>query len=108
MSAAMVYVTCGDKSEAERVGQALVEARLAACVNILDGMQSMFRWQGRTETDQETVLLAKTRTALVDRLTDKVRSVHSYDCPCVIALPIIDGNPEFLQWIREETQEPGS
>jgi periplasmic divalent cation tolerance protein len=104
----MVYVTCGDKSEAERVGQALVEARLAACVNIIDGMQSMFRWQGRTETDQETVLLAKTRTALVDRLTDKVRSVHSYECPCVVALPIIDGNPEFLQWIREETQEPGS
>lgn len=105
MSAALVYITCADKAEAERVGQALVETKLAACVNILDGMQSMFWWQGRAETDQETVLLAKTRTALVSRVTEKVRSVHSYDCPCVVALPIIDGNAEFLQWIHEETRE---
>lgn len=106
MSAALVYITCADKSEAERVGQALVEAHLAACVNIIDGMQSMFWWQGKAEKDQETVLLAKTRTALVGALTEKVRSVHSYDCPCVVALPIIDGNPEFLQWIHDETRNP--
>jgi len=108
MSASLIYITCSDKSEAERIGQVLVESKLAACVNILDGMQSMFWWQGRAEKDQETVLLAKTRTALVSRLTDKVRSVHSYDCPCVVALPIIDGNPEFLQWIHEETADPES
>ena len=108
MSAAMIYITCSDKSEAERIGQVLVESKLAACVNIVDGMQSMFWWQGQAEKDQETVLLAKTRTALVSRLTDKVRSVHSYDCPCVVALPIIDGNPEFLQWIHEETADPKS
>ncbi len=108
MTVALVYITCADKSEAERVGQALVEAKLAACVNILDGMQSMFWWQGRAEKDQETVLLAKTRTSLVGRLTEKVRAVHSYDCPCVVALPIIDGNPEFLQWIVEETADPDS
>ncbi len=106
MSAALVYITCADKSEAERVGQALVEANLAACVNIIDGMQSMFWWQGKAEKDQETVLLAKTPTALVSALTEKVRSVHSYDCPCVVALPIIDGNPEFLQWIHDETRNP--
>ncbi len=108
MSAALVYITCGDKAEAERVGQALVETSLAACVNIVDGMQSMFWWQGKAETDQETVLLAKTRTALVSRLTEKVRSVHSYDCPCVVALPIIDGDPEFLRWIHEQTRDVGS
>ena len=108
MSAALVYITCADHAEAERVGQALVEAGLAACVNILDGMRSMFWWQGRAETDQETVLLAKTRMALVSRLTEKVRSVHSYDCPCVVALPIVDGNPEFLQWIHDQTLDSAS
>ncbi|MFP3984079.1 MAG: divalent-cation tolerance protein CutA [Desulfurivibrionaceae bacterium] len=108
MSEALVYITCKDKAEAEEVGRVLIEGKLAACVNIVDGMQSMFWWQGRTEKDQETVLIAKTRAGLVSPLTEKVKSVHSYDCPCVVALPIIDGNPDFLQWIREETGGSGS
>lgn len=108
MSEALVYITCKDKAEAEGVGRALIEDKLAACVNIIEGMQSMFWWQGRTEKERETVLIAKTRAGLVSRLTEKVKSVHSYDCPCVVALPIIDGNPEFLQWIRDETGGSGS
>lgn len=108
MSEAMVYITCRDKAEAEKVGRALIEDRLAACVNIMDGMQSMFRWQGKVDRDRETVLIAKIGAGLVNRLTDRVRSVHSYDCPCVVALPVIGGNPEFLQWIREETGDPES
>ncbi|MFP4392250.1 MAG: divalent-cation tolerance protein CutA [Desulfohalobiaceae bacterium] len=105
MSAVLVYMTAKDRQEAEKVGQALVEARLAACVNILDNMQSMFWWQGGAQSEQETVLLAKTRVRLVSRLNAKVKEVHSYDCPCVVAVPIIDGNPEFLSWIREETEQ---
>ncbi len=105
MSGVLVYITCKDKTEAENVGRALVEAKLAACVNIIDGMQSMFWWEGAAQKESETVLLAKTKVGLVQKLTEKVKSVHSYDCPCVVALPIIDGNPEFLQWIQDETAQ---
>lgn len=103
MTAVLVYMTAKDKQEAERVGQALIEARLAACVNIIDPMQSMFFWQGAVQQEQETVLLAKTKVGLVSELTRTVKSVHSYECPCVVAVPVIDGNPEFLEWIKEET-----
>ncbi len=105
MSAVLVYMTAKDKEEAQKVGQALVESRLAACINILDNMQSMFWWQGGAQSESETVLLAKTRVGLVSKVNAKVREVHSYDCPCVVALPIIDGNPDFLSWIREETEQ---
>lgn len=103
MSAVLVYVTCRDASEAERVGESLITSRLAACVNIIEGMRSMFWWDNKVEQDQETVLLAKTRVGLVSQLTDKVKFVHSDDCPCVVAVPIIDGNPEFLSWIQSQT-----
>lgn len=103
MSAVLVYMTAKDKQEAEKVGQAVIESRLAACVNIIDSMQSMFFWQGAVQKESEAVLIAKTKVGLVSELTRKVKSVHSYDCPCVLALPVIDGNPEFLEWIQEET-----
>ncbi|MDZ7762632.1 MAG: divalent-cation tolerance protein CutA [Desulfovermiculus sp.] len=104
MSAVLVYVTCRNMEEAERVGESLIQSRVAACVNIIDGMRSMFWWGGKVEQDQETVLLAKTQVGLVGGLTDKVKSVHSDDCPCVVAVPIIDGNPDFLHWIQNETK----
>jgi periplasmic divalent cation tolerance protein len=103
MSAVMIYITCKDAQEADRVGRALIGSRLAACVNILDGMRSMFHWQAEVATDEETVLIAKTKVGLVGRVTEQVQQIHSYDCPCVVALPIIDGNPEFLEWIANET-----
>ena len=105
MSAVMVYITAGDKQEAEKVGKALIESKTAACVNIVDGMQSMFWWNGGVEKDNEVVVIAKTKVGLVTSLTEEVKSVHSYDCPCVVAVPVIDGNPDFLQWIQEETKE---
>ena len=108
MSAVMVYITAGDKQEAEKVGKALIESKTAACVNILEGMQSMFWWNGGVEKDNEVVVIAKTKVGLVSELTEAVKSVHSYDCPCVVAIPVIDGNPEFLQWIQEETKDTES
>ncbi len=108
MSAVMVYITAGDKQEAEKVGKALVESKTAACVNIVEGMQSMFWWNGGVEKDNEVVVVAKTKVGLVSELTEAVKSVHSYDCPCVVAVPVIDGNPEFLQWIQEETKDTES
>lgn len=102
-----VYVTTATVEEARLVGRRLVEARLAACANVIPGMESIYRWQGRVETAQECVLIAKTRTVLVDQLVAKVREWHSYECPCVVALPIVAGNPAYLRWLGEETTEVG-
>jgi periplasmic divalent cation tolerance protein len=103
MELRFVYVTTADREEARRIGRALVEHRLAACVNILDGMSSFYRWEGAVQDAQETVLIAKTRAELVEALCEKVKALHSYRCPCVVALPILGGNPAFLDWIAAET-----
>lgn len=101
-----VYITASGLDEARELGSALIEARLAACVNILDPMMSMYWWQGEVAETQETVLIAKTRAGLVDRLTALVQEIHSYSCPCVVALPVSGGNPSFLDWIAAETALP--
>lgn len=98
-----VYVTAGSDEEAEKLGRGAVQDRLAACVNILPGMRSIYRWQGAIETAMETVLIFKTQRNLLDRLTRFIRERHSYECPCVVALPIEGGNPAYLDWIKEQT-----
>ena len=103
MSHCLLYITAGSPEEARTVGRALVEARLAACANILPGMTSLYWWNDAVQEDSEAVLIVKTRKALVDRVVERVKEVHSYDCPCVVALPIEAGNPAFLQWIEDET-----
>lgn len=105
MSAVWVYITAGSLVEARKIGRALIEARLAACVNILENMRSMYHWKGKVEEDREVVLIAKTRDKLMDALVDKVKSVHSYEVPCILALPVVDGNPDFLHWIEDETKD---
>ncbi len=102
----LIYMTAGGAEDARRIGKALVEARLAACVNLIEGMKSMYWWEGAVQEDAEVVMIAKTRAALVEPLTAKVRELHSYDCPCVVAVPIAGGNPAFLEWIVEETGRP--
>lgn len=104
MSFVMAYMTAGSREEARAIGRALIEDRLAACVNIMDGMTSIYRWEGAVEESSETVLIAKTREALFDALVARVRELHSYDVPCVIKLPFDEGNPEYLEWLRRETQ----
>ncbi len=104
MSAAFVYITTESVEQAEHIGRALVEARLAACVNILPGMRSIYHWQGQIETAQETVLIAKTRMTRADELVARVKELHSYDVPCAVVLPILKGNPDFLRWIDAETE----
>lgn len=103
MSSCLVYMTAGSAEEARAIGRALVEARLAACVNIVDGMTSLYWWEGEIEEGSEAIVIAKTREALVDALTEKVRALHGYDCPCVVSLRIGGGNPAFLDWIEAET-----
>jgi len=104
MTSTMIYVTTSSREEALRIGRDVVADRLAACANVLPGITSVFRWQGDVQEDRETAMILKTRSDLVERLTARVKELHSYDCPCVVALPITDGNPDFLRWIVEETR----
>ena len=97
-----VYMTCGSLDEARKLGQVLLEKNLTACVNILDGMRSLYRWEGAVQEDQESVLIAKTRHDLMDELTETVNSNHSYECPYIIELPIDMRNPEFLNGLFQK------
>lgn len=99
----IIYITAKDKDEARKIGKELLKSRLAACVNIIEKMNSLYWWEGKLQDDTECVLIAKTKQSLVKKLVKKVKSIHSYSCPCVISLPIIDGNKEFLDWIEKET-----
>lgn len=104
MEAIFVYITCKDKNEALLVGKALLQARLAACINVLDQMTSAYWWNGEIVEEQECILIAKSKTDLFESLTQKVKDTHSYEVPCIISLPIQNGNPAYLQWIMDETQ----
>ena len=103
MQALFVYVTCKDKAEALEIGKAMVEGRWAACANIVDGMESIYWWEGKLESGKESVLILKTQENLLDALAEKVKSLHSYSVPCVVALPIVGGNADYLAWITKET-----
>jgi periplasmic divalent cation tolerance protein len=104
MSINFIYITAGNRDEARVIGKALVSERLAACVNIIDNINSMYWWQGEIQDDREVILIAKTKKSLIPELIEKVKTIHSYDCPCVVSLPIVDGNKEFLEWVAEETK----
>jgi periplasmic divalent cation tolerance protein len=105
MDTRLIYITASGMDEARTVGRALVSERLAACVNIIENMQSMYWWEGEIQEDREVILLAKTRETLVQRLISRVKELHSYDVPCVVSLPITGGNPAFLDWIVAETEQ---
>ena len=100
----LVYITAKNKEEARKIGKELLKARLAACVNIVDKMNSLYWWEGKIQDDNEAVLIAKTKESLVKELVEKVKSIHSYSCPCIISLPILDGNKEYLDWLEKETK----
>jgi periplasmic divalent cation tolerance protein len=100
MRSLMVEITAPSPEEAERIGRTLVEERLASCANLVPGIRSIYRWQGRVEEAAETMLLVKTAEASLPALIDRVRSLHSYDCPCIAAVPIVGGNPAYLAWIE--------
>jgi len=103
MSKTMVYITAASEEEAAKIGRMLVEERLAACANLLGRIGSIYWWEGKLQEDQEAALIVKTTEALVHRVIERVKLAHSYSCPCVVALPINGGNPEFLDWIAAET-----
>lgn len=102
----LVYITTESKEEALRIGRVLVEEKLAACVNIINGMNSIYSWEGNIEEATECILLAKTHSSNIDALTRRVLELHNYECPCIISLTISgnEGNPEYLKWLLKETQ----
>jgi periplasmic divalent cation tolerance protein len=98
----VVFVTAGSSAEGERLAHALVEDRLAACVNRIRGVQSVYRWQGKIEQSEEELLVIKTRKELFTALEKRVRELHSYSVPEIIALPLIEGNEAYLRWLEEQ------
>ncbi len=98
----VVLVTCSSSAEANRIARAVVEARLAACVNILPGaVTSIYRWKGKVQSARERLLLIKTSRKCLAKLRATVEQLHSYDVPEFIALPIAAGSPEYLAWLQE-------
>lgn len=100
----VVLITVGDPEEARKIADALVDRRKAACVNIVPQVTSIFRWEGNIEDEKESLLVVKTRAELFPELKALVSGIHSYEVPEIIALPIVDGNAEYLEWIGTETE----
>lgn len=108
----VVLVTCGSAEEGTRIARALVEQRLAACVNVSSPIRSLYRWEGKVRDDPEVLLVVKTDRELFDRVRRAVERMHSYQVPEVICLPVIDGAPNYLNWLgaavsAEVSPEPG-
>ena len=97
----IVLTTAGSIEEAQRIAAALVEQRLAACVNILPGVGSVFRWQGKIDRTSEWLMIIKTKAEAFERVRDAIQKLHSYDVPEIISLEIDDGSAAYLQWIDE-------
>lgn len=97
--------TCGSAEEAERVARGLVESRTAACVNIVPGVRSIYRWKGAVEDSGEWLLVIKTTEARFDAMRAELIRLHSYEVPECVALPVLDGLAPYLQWIAAETEE---
>ncbi|MDZ7697313.1 MAG: divalent-cation tolerance protein CutA [Deltaproteobacteria bacterium] len=99
-----VYMTAPTMAEAEAIGEVLVTERLVASVNLMDQMRAIYWWKGKKVSRKEVVLLAKTKASLVQAVIRKVTRMHSYECPCVVSVPMSQGNPDFMDWIAEETR----
>ena len=102
---AVVLVTCPDMASARRVAEGLLKDRLAACINIVSGLKSLFWWKGRLEEADEVLLIIKTRLALVRDLIARVKELHPYEVPEVVTLPIVEGSDDYLAWLGEEVRE---
>ena|SRR5581483_4923634 len=97
----LVLTTAGSQEEAEKIARALVERRLAACVNLIPQMRSIYRWEGKVDEARECLLLVKTTVSAVDRVRDAIRELHSYELPEVIVIGIESGSEKYLSWIGE-------
>ena len=101
--AIVILVTAGNEAEAERIARALVDERLVACVNVLPGVRSFYRWEGRIANDAELLLVIKARRERFEAVAARVRELHSYDVPEVLALPVVAGSARYLEWLASVT-----
>jgi periplasmic divalent cation tolerance protein len=100
----LVLTATGSKEEARKIARTLVERRLAACINIVPQVDSIYRWEGETEEAQEWLLVIKTTAAAFERVRDAIRELHSYDLPECICISIENGSPGYLQWIADSVE----
>ena len=98
----VIFITTADTEEAERIAKTLLEQKQAACVNIVPGVSSHFWWQEKIDSGRESLLIVKTKASLLDNIVKLVREIHSYEVPEIIALPIVGGNQDYLDWIGKE------
>ena len=101
----VVFVTCGSEKEALKIAHTLVKERLAACVTLVSPIRSIYRWEGKIWDENEWLLVIKTRKQRFRALEKKVKTLHSYDVPEIISLPILDGSSSYLNWIKKNTRE---
>lgn len=99
----VIFITTPSYEEARKIADELVAQKKAACVNIVPGVNSIFRWKGKIENAEESLLVVKTGARLFPEVMSAVKGIHSYDVPEIIALPIVEGNPDYLAWLKEET-----
>ena len=99
----LLYATFDSKEEAVSIAHKLLEEKLVACANVLDGGASIYRWQGEVKQANESILFAKTTQEQAQKAAKRIKELHSYDLPCVLILPVEDGLPEFMQWVKTET-----
>ena len=98
-----VFITAPNEEEASKISRTIVEERLAACVNIIRSVRSIYRWQGRVEDESEVLMIVKTKRTLFVRLQERVKELHSYEIPEIIGLPVIEGSKDYLDWLGQET-----
>ena len=101
----VVFITTSSYEEARKIADALVDLKKAACVSIVPKVNSLFRWKGKIEEAEESLMVVKTRAELFPDVVSTVKGIHSYEVPEIIALPIVEGNPDYLKWIDEETEK---
>ena len=99
-----IFITAPNKREAKKISSALLERRMIACANIIDGVESHFWWRGKKEKARECLIIAKTKKSHLSKIIKKVKSIHSYEVPEIIALPIIGGYKPYLEWIEKEAR----
>lgn len=104
MAYIVVFVTSKDKKEATKITKGLLNKRLCACVNIVPKVNSLFWWQGKIDSSAEALLIIKTKKPLLNKLIKEIKKLHSYSVPEIIALPIVGGNKDYLEWIDKETK----
>ncbi|MDD4616079.1 MAG: divalent-cation tolerance protein CutA [Alphaproteobacteria bacterium] len=98
----LVYILASSRAEAEKIAETLVGEALAGCCNIFDGVRSIYRWQGKVERADECAMIAKTSAEKLEMLMNRVKELHSYECPCIVATPIVAGSEAYLEWLKSE------